>query len=130
MSALLELATAALLLLGASLVLLAAVGVLRFGDTFLRMQASSKASTLGLACLLGATALRFPELEVLFRLVSIAAFIMLTAPLSAHVVARVALRRGTPLWKGTLRNEYDAGACASEAGRGDRESGIELPKRS
>ncbi len=117
MSFVLELATAFLLLLGASLALLAAVGVLRFPDTFSRMQASSKASTLGLACVLGGTALQFPDLEVLFRLASIAAFIMLTAPLSAHVVARVALHRGTPLWKGTLLNEYDAAACAPEAER-------------
>jgi multicomponent Na+:H+ antiporter subunit G len=108
--------TALLLLLGASLALLAAIGVLRFPDTFSRMQASSKASTLGLACLLAGTALQFPEVAVIVRLGSIAAFVMLTAPLSAHVVARVALHRGTPLWRGTILNEYDAAACAAELG--------------
>lgn len=113
-----ELVIAALLLLGAGLALLAAVGVLRFPDTFSRMQASSKASTLGCACLLGATAVQFPDLGMLVRLASIAAFIMLTAPLSAHIVARVALRRGSPLWEGTRLNEYDPAACASEPGEG------------
>jgi multicomponent Na+:H+ antiporter subunit G len=107
----LEWLTALLLLIGAILVLLAAIGVLRFPDTFLRMQASSKASTLGLACLLGGTALQFPEVEVIVRLGSIAAFVMLTSPLSAHVVARVALHRGTPLWQGTVLNEYEPSAC-------------------
>lgn len=113
----LEWLTAVLLLIGSSLALLAAVGVLRFPDTFTRMQASSKASTLGLACLLAGTALQFSDVAVLARLGSIAAFVMLTAPLSAHVVARVALRRGTPLWEGTVLNEYDPAACDPE-GRG------------
>jgi len=111
MTAVLEGLTALLLLLGSILALLAAVGVLRFPDTFSRMQASSKASTLGLACLLAGTALQFPEVAVIVRLLSIAAFIMLTAPLSAHIVARVALHRGTPLWTGTVVNEYDLKAC-------------------
>lgn len=98
--------TALFLLLGASLGLLAAIGVLRFPDTFARMQASSKASTLGLACLLVGTAFQFPEVSVIVRLAAVAAFIMLTAPLSAHIIARTALRRGTPLWSGTVLNEY------------------------
>ncbi|MFO7179846.1 MAG: monovalent cation/H(+) antiporter subunit G [Pseudomonadota bacterium] len=111
---LLQWVTALLLLLGAVLCLLAAVGVLRFPDTFLRMQASAKASTLGLACLLAGTALQFPEVSMIMRLGSIAAFIMLTAPLSAHVIARVSLHRGTPLWEGTVLNEYEPTQCAPE----------------
>jgi len=106
--------TALFLLLGALLALLAAVGVLRFPDTFQRMQASSKASTLGLACLLTGAALQHPDVASLMRLASIAAFVMLTAPLSAHVVARVSLHRGTPLWKGTILNEYDRVECLGE----------------
>ena len=45
--------TGILALLGATLVLLAAIGVLRMPDLFTRMQAATKASTLGLGCLLG-----------------------------------------------------------------------------
>ena len=103
----LQWATALFLLLGSCLGLLAAIGVLRFPDTFSRMQASSKASTLGLACLLVGTGIQRPEVSVIVRLASIAAFIMLTAPLTAHVIARVALHRGTPLCKETILNEYD-----------------------
>lgn len=109
--------TALLLLLGAILCLLAAVGVLRFPDTLVRMQASSKASTLGLACLLAGTALQFPDVSVIIRLGSIAAFIMLTAPLTAHIVARVTLHRRTPLWKHTVLNEHDPDQCVSEDDR-------------
>jgi multicomponent Na+:H+ antiporter subunit G len=106
--------TAALMLVGALLTLLAAIGLLRFPDTFLRMQATAKASTLGLACLLAGAALQLPDLSSIIRLGSIAAFIALTAPLSAHVLARAALHRRTPLWKGTVLNEYDPVACSPE----------------
>ena len=47
-----------LILAGATLALLAGVGVLRMPDVFTRMQASTKASTLGLGCLLAALAIR------------------------------------------------------------------------
>jgi multicomponent Na+:H+ antiporter subunit G len=110
----LEWITALLLLVGAMLTLLAAIGLLRFPDTFLRMQATAKASTLGLACLLAGAALQLPDVSSIIRLGSIAAFIMLTAPLSAHVVARATLRRGTPLWEGTVLNEYDSMDCAPQ----------------
>ncbi len=110
----LEWITALLLLLGALFSFLAAVGVLRFPDTLLRMQSSSKASTLGLACLIAGTALQFPELSVIIRLGALAAFIMLTAPLTAHIVARVTLHRGTPLWDKTVLNEHEPSRCAPE----------------
>lgn len=103
----LEWLTAFSLLVGAMLTLLAAIGLLRFPDTFLRMQATAKASTLGLACLLAGAALQLPDVSSIIRLGSIAAFIMLTAPLSAHVVARATLRRAMPLWEGTVLNEYE-----------------------
>ena len=107
--------TAALMLIGASLTLLAAIGLLRLPDTFLRMQATAKASTLGLACLLAGAALQLPDVSSLMKLGSIAAFIMLTAPLSAHVVARATLHRARPLWEGTVLNEYDAAECFPES---------------
>ncbi len=106
--------TALLLLLGALFCFLAAVGVSRFPDTLLRMQASSKASTLGLACLIAGTALQFPEVSVIIRLCALAAFFMLTAPLSAHIVARVILHRRTPLWDRTVMTEYEPTLCVPE----------------
>lgn len=112
----LEWITAAFLLVGALLCFLAAVGVLRFPDTLVRMQASSKASTLGLACLIAGTAVQFPEVSVVIRLGAIAAFIMLTAPLSAHIIARVTLHRRTPLWEHTRINEHEPSQCVPKDG--------------
>ena len=66
----------ALFIAGGTFGLLAAVGVLRMPDVFTRMQASTKASTLGLGCLLAAVALRHPELSYVVRAASIAAFML------------------------------------------------------
>lgn len=90
---------------GATLAVLAGVGVLRMPDVFTRMQASTKASTLGLGCLLIALAIRYPETAVVVRAVAIATFMMLTTAVAAHVIARAAARSGAPLWKGTLLDE-------------------------
>lgn len=94
-----------LFIVGGTLALLAAIGVLRMPDVFTRMQASTKASTLGLGCLLAAVALRTPDLSFVVRAASIAAFMLLTTAVSAHVIARAAARGGAPLWKGTLVDE-------------------------
>ena len=106
-----ELVSSTLLMAGATLGLLAAVGVLRMPDVFTRMQASTKASTLGLGCLLAALVLQRPESSILIRAGSIAAFVMLTAAVAAHVIARAAALTGAPLWKGTLIDERPAGVA-------------------
>ena len=100
-----------LVLLGATLVLLAAVGVMRLPDVFTRMQAATKASTLGLGCLLAGAAIELGDLATLIRAVSIGAFVMLTSPVSTHVIARAAYLTRVPLWKGTVADEWreDAG---------------------
>jgi multicomponent Na+:H+ antiporter subunit G len=92
-------------LVGATLALLAGIGIVRMPDVFTRMQASTKASTLGLGCLLLALALRYPETAIVIRAAAIGAFMMLTTAVSAHVIARAAARTGAPLWKGTLIDE-------------------------
>jgi multicomponent Na+:H+ antiporter subunit G len=92
-------------LLGATFCLLAAIGLLRMPDLFTRMQAGSKASTLGMAFLLAGTALDMADGSVLARAVTIAAFIMLTTPVAAHAVARAAYLTDVPLWSGTAIDE-------------------------
>jgi multicomponent Na+:H+ antiporter subunit G len=92
----------ALYIAGGTFGLLAGVGVLRMPDVFTRMQASTKASTLGLGCLLAGISLRNPELSFVVRAASIGAFMLLTTAVSAHVIARAAARSGAPIWKGTV----------------------------
>lgn len=103
-----EWVSAGFLVLGATFALLAGVGVLRMPDVFTRMQASTKASTLGLACLLVGLAIRRPEISVAIRAASIAAFTMLTTSVAAHVIARAAALTRAPLWEGTVVDERPA----------------------
>ena len=95
-----------LALAGSTLVLLAAIGVLRMPDLFMRMQAATKATTLGLACLLAATAFQLADFSSFIRAISIGAFVMLTSPVSTHVIARAAYRTNVQLWKGTVVDEW------------------------
>ena len=119
--------SAALFVAGALLALLAAVGVLRMPDVFTRMQASTKASTLGLGCLLAGLAVERPEVSVLIRAASIGAFMMLTTAVAAHVIARAAALTGAPLWKGTLIDERPAAMTQSTGSAADEgASGTEM----
>ena len=100
-----DVATGILWMVGSSFAFLAALGVLRMPDVFTRMQASTKASTLGLGCLLIGAALQFGDVASIVRLISIAAFTFLTTPVSAHVIARASYRADIPLWAGTVLDE-------------------------
>jgi multicomponent Na+:H+ antiporter subunit G len=107
-----------LLLAGATLALLASVGVLRMPDVFTRMQASTKASTLGLGCLLAGLAIKNPEFAFVVRAASIAAFMVLTTAVGAHVIARAAARGGAPLWEGTIVDERPTETNGADEERG------------
>jgi multicomponent Na+:H+ antiporter subunit G len=99
--------TAFLWLAGSAFALLAAVGVLRMPDVFTRMQASTKASTLGLGCLLVGAVLQMGDFASLIRVASIGAFVLLTTPVAAHVIARASYLADVPLWEGTILDERE-----------------------
>jgi multicomponent Na+:H+ antiporter subunit G len=100
-----DIVTGLLWIVGSAFAFLAALGVVRMPDVFTRMQASTKASTLGLGCLLLGSALQLADLASIIRLVSIGAFIFLTTPVSAHVIARASYKAHVPLWDGTVLDE-------------------------
>lgn len=97
--------TAILWVAGPAFALLAAIGVLRMPDVFTRMQASTKASTLGLGCLLVGAALQLGDFGSFIRVASIGAFILLTTSVAAHVIARASYLADVPLWDGTVLDE-------------------------
>ena len=100
-----EQVSAVLLVVGAFFMLLAGLGVLRLPDLFMRLQAATKASTLGVGCMLLAAAIHFQDLAVTTRAVLVIAFFFLTAPVGAHMIARAAYAVGVPLWEGTITDE-------------------------
>jgi multicomponent Na+:H+ antiporter subunit G len=116
-----DILTAILWLVGSAFALLAAVGVLRMPDVFTRMQASTKASTLGLGCLLIGAALQLGDLASFIRVASIGAFVLLTTPVAGHVIARAAYHAEIPLWEGTVVDERKRDlAGATQAGGSDQ----------
>lgn len=120
--------SAVLLVVGALFMLVAGLGVLRLPDLFMRLQAATKASTLGVGCLLLGLAVHFQELGVTTRAVLVIAFFFLTAPVGAHMIARAGYAMGVPLWEGTLTDELrDARTARQLAPGSPPESLARLP---
>jgi multicomponent Na+:H+ antiporter subunit G len=103
-----ELFAAVLLVLGALLLLIAAIGVVRMPDVFLRMSAVSKASSLGASLMLFAVAVALPDLSAAVRAVAAILFLFLTAPVASHLIGRAAYRRGVPRWRGMVVDDFAA----------------------
>lgn len=82
------------LLVGSAFALVGALGVIRFPDVYTRMHAASKAGTLGSGFCLIAVALAGGSVDVTSRAVAAVLFFILTAPISAHLLARAALIAG------------------------------------
>jgi multicomponent Na+:H+ antiporter subunit G len=94
-----------LFVLGAFLMFLAGLGLLRLPDIFLRMSAATKASTLGAGFILLAAALYFDDLGTTSRAIATIIFLLLTGPVAAHRIGRAAYFDGSLLWEGTLRDD-------------------------
>jgi multicomponent Na+:H+ antiporter subunit G len=94
-----------LLLIGASFLLVAGIGIVRMPDLYSRIQAATKASTLGIGCIILALAVHFDNFGVTIRALLVVAFFFLTAPVAAHVITRAAYFVGVPLWEKTIIDE-------------------------
>jgi len=91
----LELAGAIVTLLGSLVLLVASVGLLRMPDVYNRLQVGTKASTLGTILTLAGILLILPEWWG--KLILLILFILMTNPVSSHVLARAAYHSGIPL---------------------------------
>jgi multicomponent Na+:H+ antiporter subunit G len=94
-----------MMLFGASFMLLAAVGIVRLPDLFIRMHAATKSGTLGVSGMLLAVALHFGDLGIAMRSALIIVFIFMTAPVAAHFIGRAAYIVGVPQWERTVTDE-------------------------
>ncbi|MEX0859356.1 MAG: monovalent cation/H(+) antiporter subunit G [Cucumibacter sp.] len=83
-----------ILVIGAIFSCLAAVGILRLPDLYTRMHAASKAGTLGSGLTLIAIAIFALDAGVALRALAGVAFLLLTAPVAAHLLARSAYIAG------------------------------------
>jgi multicomponent Na+:H+ antiporter subunit G len=109
---------AALMFTGSFFSLVASVGLLRMPDLFMRLSATTKAATLGIALVLAAVAVHFDHPGVTGLVVAITVFVILTAPVAAHMIARAAYFNRVPLWRGSIYDDLrDKIATGPEAGK-------------
>ncbi len=124
MSLLIAVPVGLMMIVGALFALVAAIGILRFDDVYMRMHAASKAGTLGSGLLLLALALFSGTFDVVTRALAGVAFFLLTAPVSAHLLARAAHKVGYRPCAATLTDALDvADPPVGESGAGKRSPG-------
>ena len=84
--------SALFILTGSVFGVLAAIGLLRFPDFYTRLHAVSLACGTGAGLILLAVALAVPDAGIALRAILGAVFLMLTAPVSSHLLARISHR--------------------------------------
>lgn len=110
----LELAGAIITLIGAVVLLIASVGLVRMPDVYNRLQVGTKASTLGTILTLTGILLLIPGWAG--KLILLIFFIMMTNPVSSHVLARAAHHIGIPLTKSTVVDLLNENTSENETG--------------
>lgn len=85
-----------LLVVGALFSLTATIGVLRFPDVYTRLHAAAKAGPVGAGLILLALAVAAFSPPVALRAVIGIVFLILTAPIAAHLLARAAYLADVP----------------------------------
>jgi multicomponent Na+:H+ antiporter subunit G len=87
-----ELVSGFLMVTGALLAALAAVGLHRFDNVFARMHAATKPATLGLVLIVIGASLQLADTGDSVKLFLVVVFQFITAPIAAHLVGRAAYR--------------------------------------
>ena len=89
-----------LILIGSIFLFLGALGIIRMPDVFNRLQAGTKATTLGALSLIIGVGLM--HTEFLWKAIVLALFVVLTNPISSSTIARASYKLKVPMFKGTL----------------------------
>ncbi|MFK7858538.1 MAG: monovalent cation/H(+) antiporter subunit G [Granulosicoccus sp.] len=105
-----------LIVLGGGFAAIAGIGLVRLPDVLIRMHASTKAGTLGVGLIVLGVSVHFATSLVITKALLIIIFLLLTAPVGAHLVGRAAYRRGLPLWDRTLMDDAAMKSRSGPAG--------------
>lgn len=99
-------------IIGAVFLLLASLGIIRMPDVYNRMQAGTKATTIGSILVLLGIAVAMPSW--FGKVILLILFVVFTNPISSHVLARAAHHRGIK-----LSEEYSVRDCLSDDEAGE-----------
>ncbi len=95
------------LVAGAGICLLAAVGVLRLPDFFMRMHAATKAGVAGCGLVLISVGFAFPSPLIWTKIAIAVFFLLLTTPVAGHLLGRAGYVAGVQLWGGTTNDQLE-----------------------
>ena len=95
-----------LLLIGATFIAIGSLGLLRMPDVYNRLQAGTKAVTLGAMSLLLGVGFHYPGWWP--KLLVIAGFVLFTNPVGSSTIARAARIAGIRPWRIEQRNETES----------------------
>ncbi len=98
--------SALLILTGAIFMLIASIGMIRLPDFFIRISVLTKASTIGLGFMLVGIALYFNHMSIFLKVTFMLVFIVLTSPVSAHIISKAASHIRIPFWEKTDLQDY------------------------
>jgi multicomponent Na+:H+ antiporter subunit G len=106
---LLDVLSALFLVAGGFFCLVAGIGIVRLGDIYIRMHASTKAGTLGIALIAVAMMLHARSVLEILEPLFVFLFMILTIPIGSHLIGRAAFRTRIPMQADT---RFDAGCEA------------------
>ncbi|QNR21300.1 Na+/H+ antiporter subunit G [Exiguobacterium sp. Helios] len=107
MTAISDYFVAAFALIGAFFSLVTALGLIRLPDLYTRAHAASKSATLGVMSILIGVIIYFVVEDGFFssRVLLGILFVLITAPIGGHLIARAAYYSDVPLWKGSVQDD-------------------------
>lgn len=104
-----EIVVGIFLILGALFTLVAAFGILRLPDVYMRMHAITKATSLATIFFILALSFAYPGWRVILGGLLLVAFVIATAPISTHVLAGVSILLGIKMAPDAKQNDLENG---------------------
>ncbi len=106
-----------LLITGSLFMLVAAIGVVKLPDVYMRMHAITKAASLGALLMLAAVSLVYVQWIVIVEALMVIVFIILTAPVASHMIAKAAHQAKMPKGEGYVMDELEDAEKKSSEGK-------------
>lgn len=96
----------ALIFIGVFFDLLGCIGLIRLPDVYNRLQAATKAVTLGTCLILTGVAVASGAVAIQIKAILALALVLIASPTAAHALARGAYSLGVKLWEKSVVDRY------------------------